>query len=375
MTLPRRKFSTAGAGLLLCPARLAFGTAANSAITLGIIGSGGRGAGVGGLFARHDVVRITALCDLFQDRLEEARRNLNLGAPELFRDYRDLLASAVDAVLIATPPFRHPEHFEAAVQAGKHIYLEKPVGVDVAGCRRVIAAARAARPDRNIAVGFQRRYGSLYREAERRIRQGQIGTLKFARSNWIYSGASAVKMTSPYPAEQQKLRHWAMWRDYCGDIIVEQDCHGVDVLNWFFDSLPASAAGVGGRLMRVNGDNMDHVNVTYEYPERRRAVLTATHIGARGFRKVSEEFYGLTGVIETHVDSLLHQRGPEEIETQKAAQDPTIEGVAEFVRRLQSSQPENTAVRGAESTLAAILGRTAMETARPVTWKQMMEGG
>ncbi len=255
MTLPRRKFSTAGAGLLLCPARLAFGTAANSAITLGLIGSGGRGAAVGGLFARHDVVRITALCDLFQDRL----------------------ASAVDAVLIATPPFRHPEHFEAAVQAGKPIYLEKPVGVDV--------------------------------------------------------------------------------------------------LNWFFDSLPASAAGAGGRLMRVNGDNMDHVNVTYEYPERRRAVLTATHIGACGFRKVSEEFYGLTGVIEMQVDSLLHQRGPEETETHKAAQDPTIEGVAEFVRRLQTSEPENTAVRGAESTLAAILGRTARETARPVTWKEMMEGG
>lgn len=395
----RREFvkaASAGvAALTVLKTGTALGTAANSSITLGLIGTGGRCTHDARIFLKDSGVRVTAICDIFEDRLASIKKNLGLEGPKEFKDYRDLLATDVDAVLIATPVYVHPDHFEGAVQAGKHIYMEKPAGGDVAGCQRVIRAAEKANPKKSIAVGFQQRYSPLYREAERKVRTGEIGKLTFARSNWIITGAAPDKIRSPYPPEQQKIRHWSWWRETSGDIIVEQDCHGVDILNWFCGGLPRKAWGQGGRAMRANGDCMDHLNVTYEYDNKLRAVLTATHIGPRSFRKVSEEFYGTMGVIEVSREFVVHLRPPEQqpkrepkpypfghyyrnpddMEVQKPQHDMTIEAVQEFLARVREGRPENVAARAAETTLACILGRLAIDTNREVTWEEMLKQG
>ena len=144
----------------LLPLAVARGTAANSAVTVGLIGSGGRGTFDAGLLVNHiPDARLVALCDIFDDRIEQARKKIPLKDPKVYKDYHELLASDVDAVIIATPVFLHPEHFEAAIQAGKNIYIEKPAGLDVAGCKRVIRAADSADRKLNMEQGAAEEVG------------------------------------------------------------------------------------------------------------------------------------------------------------------------------------------------------------------------
>src|SRR5262245_9981868 len=179
----------AGAGLLIVPSATAFGTSANSSLGLGIIGCGGRGNYDGGQFIQNTDVRITALMDVFDDRLESTRANFDKIAEEKsyakipssnifkgWRSYENLVQSKdVDLVLITSPPYFHPDHLEAAVAAGKHVYLEKPVASDVSGCLRVIKVGNQAKDKVSIHVGFQKRYDEGYRTVIDKIHAGEIG--------------------------------------------------------------------------------------------------------------------------------------------------------------------------------------------------------
>src|SRR5688500_11901476 len=162
----------AAAGFSILKPEQVRGAQANSALTLGLIGAGGRGMYVSGLFAKNEFLRVTAVCDIYEDRLAEARGKYT-GVKE-FKNYKDLLASDVDAVLIATPAYLHPEHFEAAVNARKHIFCEKPVGVDAKGVQRVVNAAKRADPTKRISVDFQQRYGKDYRKAYEIVKSGEL---------------------------------------------------------------------------------------------------------------------------------------------------------------------------------------------------------
>ena len=173
-------------------------------------------------------------------------------------------------MLIATPVFLHPPHFEAAVQARKHIYCEKPAGADVAGVKRLLRAAEGADKGKTIQFGFQQRFSPEYRKALEILREGKIGPLSMMESYWVLGGTPPAGFKSPYPAEEQKIRHWGSWMETSGGAIVEQDCHGVDVLNWFADAHPASAIGTGGLRFPIRyGDwDSDHHHITYFYPEQ-----------------------------------------------------------------------------------------------------------
>ena len=142
------------------------GSAANSAVTVGLIGAGSRGTYVTGLVAKNTPARVVALCDVVDGKSEKAAKTIGVENPQLYKDYHQLLASDVDAVIIATPVFLHAEHFEAAVKAGKHIYIEKPASADVEGCKRIMRAADAADRKLHITFGFQRRYGQVYQKAK-----------------------------------------------------------------------------------------------------------------------------------------------------------------------------------------------------------------
>jgi myo-inositol 2-dehydrogenase/D-chiro-inositol 1-dehydrogenase len=370
----RNAMAGLAANLLLVEPKTAFGSRANSAVSVGILGAGGRGRFVGTLFAKDPRARIEAICDVFSDRIDLAKTQVpGADRAETCRRHSDLLASAaIDVVLIATPVFLHPEHFEAAAEARKHIYCEKPAGADVAGVKRLMRAAERADPSKNIAFGFQQRYSPEYLAAERILRSGQLGELLLMRSNWILGGAALAPFRSPYPREDQKLRHWGAWKDYSGDFIVEQDCHGLDVLNWFAAGHPLKATGTGGRRKRAYGDNSDHLNVTYEYPGGLKAFLAATQLAVKRYWDVNEQFFGTEGVLETERSFYKWHRGPEDTVTVKSKREITIDAVEAFLDKVVAGRPENTALAAAESTLTSLLGRLAIESSREVSWDEMM---
>lgn len=355
----------AGAFSIVAPQAVR-GTQANSKITVGLIGSGNRGTFDATIVNADPRARVTALCDLFDDRIEVATQKIKAGKPAVFKDYQKLLASDVDAVIIATPPFEHPPMLEAAVEARKHVYCEKPMGVDVEGCRKVIAAGRKADPGKCISVGFQQRYGPVYLEAYQRIQQGQIGELAGARGFWI---SSDPFKRIPYPDPKvEKLRNWFCYRDYSGDFIVEQDCHNFDVLHWFLGGLPLRATGYGGRKVRTSMEILDHLSLSFQWPNGIHVNFEANQITPRGFSRVGEEFTGTTGVILTSRSRMTHIRGPENSENLDSKRDITYDGIEAFLGRVQSGDVENVAERSAQSTMIAILGRTALYTGREQTW-------
>ena len=355
----------------LLPVAGARGTAANPAVTVGLIGSGGRGTFDAGLLVNIENARLVALCDIFDDRIERIKKSVPLKDPKVYKDYRELLASDVDAVIIATPVFLHPEHFEAAVKAGKNIYIEKPAGLDVEGCKRVIRAAESADRKLNIVFGFQQRYGQGYQKARKFVADGGIGKIQMAHAHWIKGAYSETPLPAPRDFNE-KMRQWTVWRDWFGDIIVETYCHGIDVLNWFLDGHPSKAYGTGGRTVERRGDISDHCDVTFTYADNVQAVLTGSQIAPALFRSVNEQFYGSKGVIETAREYWTHYRGKNDTVTEKSPREITIDSLETFIRNIQNGTPENTGVRSAESTLTAIMGRMAIDQKREITWEEVM---
>jgi predicted dehydrogenase len=344
------------------------GSQANSKISVGLIGSGNRGSYDAAIVHADPRAQVTALCDLFDDRIETAIQRIKLDKkPAIYKDYQKLLASDVDAVIIATPPFEHPPMLEAAVEARKHIYCEKPMGVDVEGCRRVIAAGRKADPKKCISVGFQQRYGPVYLEGYRRIQEGQIGTLSNARAFWI--GGDPFRRVPYADPKEEKLRNWFCYRDYSGDFIVEQDCHNFDVLHWFLGALPLSATGYGGRKVRTSMEILDHLTLSFQFPDGIHVNYEANQLSPPGFSRVGEEFTGTKGVIAVSRARMVHTRGPGDVETLESKRDITYDAIEAFLGRIQSGDVENAAERSALSTMIAILGRTALYTRREVSWK------
>lgn len=361
-------------GAMLVPFHTVSGTAANSAVTVGLIGAGGRGTYDASILVKNKDARLVALCDIFDDRIENAKEKIPLPNPKVYKDYHKLLASDVDAVIIATPVFLHPEHFEAAVKAGKHIYIEKPAGVDVAGCKKVIHAADSADRSQNIVFGFQQRYGPAYRKGKKLFDSGGIGRIHMAHSHWIKGAVTGKRDPVPPPTTyEQKIRDWHRWRATFGDIIVETYVHGIDVLNWFLGGHALKAYGTGGRTIRRDGDNLDHVDVTFTYANNVQAALTGSQIAPRFYRSVNEQFFGATGVIETHRKYWKHYRGRDDVLFEEEPRDITVDAIEEFVRRIKDGTPENIGIAAAESTLTAIMGRMAIELKREVTWDEVMK--
>ena len=368
--LPRRDVAIAAAATafsIVAPQSVR-GSQANSKISVGLIGAGGRGSYDASIVHSDPRAQITALSDLFDDRFESAQQRIKVTNPRLYKDYEKLLASPdIDAVVIATPPFEHPRMLEAAVQAKKHIYCEKPMGVDLAGCQRVIAASRKCDPKKNISVGFQQRYGPVYLEAYKRLQSGQIGELANARGFWISNDPFQRR---PYDDPKvEKLRNWFCYREYSGDFIVEQDCHNFDVLHWFLGGPPISAVGYGGRKVRTSMEILDHLSLTFEFPNNIHVNFEANQLTPRGWSRIGEEFTGTKGVLETSRVRMIHTKGPNDREQIDSKRDITYDGIEAFLQRVQTGDIENVAERAAISTLFAILGRTAIYNKREATWK------
>ncbi len=367
----RRTF-VRGAGaagtLMIVPPEAVRGSQANSKISVGLIGAGDRGSFDASIVQADPRARITALCDLFDDQIERATQRIKVEKPAIYKDFEKLLASDVDAVLIATPVFEHPRMLEAAVQARKHIYCEKPAGADLAGCRRVIAAGRRADPRKCLSFGFQQRYGPVYLEAYKALRSGDVGELTTARAYWLGGGLN-FKDPAPGPDPKiTKLRNWYDYKDYSGDIIVEQDCHNFDDLHWFLGALPIRVTGYGGKKLRRRVEVLDHLSLTFEFPDGLHVAYEAAQITPRGLGRVGEEYTGSKGGITTSRKKSVVFRGSDVRELQ-SKRDITIDAIEAFLARIVSGDVENVAERSALSTMIALLGRAAIYTGREATWK------
>jgi predicted dehydrogenase len=359
----------------LVPFQAVRGTAQNSAVRIGVIGAGSRGTFTSRTVARDPRAKIVAICDVVDSQIEAAKNRIPAPDAKVFNKHQDLLASDVDAVIIATPVYLHPDHFEAAVKSGKHVYMEKPAGMDVAGCKRVMRIADQADRKQNITFGFQQRYGGVYVKAKQMLDSGGIGKVREVHGEFLKFALQGNEPVPPPPrTEEEKLRQWKLWRATFGEVIVETYVHNLDAINWFLGSRPSKALGTGGRTVEKRGDLLDHLSVTYDYPDKVQVTFIGSQMTPRFFRSNRERYIGEKGFIETAREYWTYNTGAGPV-TEKSEYDITVDALKEFVRRVSEGKPENVGVRAAESTLTSILGQMAIDLKREVTWEEMMKTG
>jgi predicted dehydrogenase len=382
-----KQAAVAGAGLLIVKPQVVRGTQANSAIRLGIIGCGGRGNSVGADLVRNTDTRVVALMDLFDDRLNPTRERFDKMAEErgqakispsmIFkghRAYQQLVQSDLDAVLITSPPYFHPEQFEAAVAAGKHVYLEKPVATDVHGCKRVMKTGERAQGKVTVHVGFQTRFAPPFREMVERVHSGAIGDIACVQA-YYYSGDLGRRAKPGMSPVEARIRNWVFDKVLSGDILVEQNIHIVDVCNWVLKSHPIKATGTCGRKARTDvGDVNDHFITTFSYPGDVHVSLNSTQF-IKGWSDMAERFFGTKGVAETHYRGGVRIVGdnPWDSGVDNTLERAVPEKVKAFIESIKNGKLENEAAQGAESTLTAIMGRTAAYKGKEVTWEKIIK--
>lgn len=296
--MDRRQFLEAGSltasGMLLLNAKTAFGYPVNSAVGLGLIGCGNRGSAVATSFSQHTTAQVVALADIFADQLAAGAARFNqlnaqLGrapvSPKLvFRGPHafEQLAQApeVDLVQISTPPFFHVQHLEAAVAAGKHVYCEKPVGVDVRQVRQALEIAKLVKPTQSVDVGFQCRSAPPIAALAQRIQSGALGEIAVVTGNYNAPASTEKTRTGASP-DEYRLRNWLWDRALSGDILVEQNIHIVDLCNWMLGATPLKASATGGRnILRHYGDCWDNYQVNFAYPGGIHFSFASTQFGS-----------------------------------------------------------------------------------------------
>ena len=404
----RRKFlgvAAATAGIMFIKPELVRGTAANSTVRVGLLGCGGRGTEDATNLIDTGGARVVALGDLFQDQLDKARDAFNriqqakdypvLDGSQLFVGpdaYHKMAASKeVDAIGIATPPYYHPQHLEAVVAAGKHVYLEKPVAVDVPGAMKVIEIGKRAEGKLSLDVGFQIRDCPPFVELVKRIHDGALGKI-FCGESHYFSGYIDRPAWPDASQTERRLRNWVYDRVLSGDIIVEQNIHVIDICNWVLKAHPLKASASGGRQGRPqDGDAYGNYNVLFHYPEGVDVTFSSTQI-AKGWWEVTERFFGTRGTSQSPYTGPLGIWGEEPWQAEgslaKDAGQTAFSATGKFTSNLEFADREkkkafvesmvsgkfhNQADKGAESALSCMMARTAAYTGREATWEETLK--
>ncbi|MHC4948712.1 MAG: Gfo/Idh/MocA family protein [Planctomycetota bacterium] len=384
----RRAFmqtSTAAAIGTLAVTRGAW-AAGDDVLRVGVIGCGGRGTGAAlNALEASPRVRITALADVFRDRVDGCREHLATAGERAavpddrchvgFDAYRGLIAGDVDVVILATPPHFRPMHLAAAVAAGRHVFMEKPVAVDPAGIRAVLAAAdEADAKGLTVVAGTQRRHEACYRAIMERIHDGDIGRITAARCYWNMGGLWMHEPRDEWTDMEWQLRNWLYFTWLSGDHIVEQHVHNLDVVNWAVGAHPVRAMGMGGRQVRTHpnyGNIFDHFAIDYEYPEDVHVLSMCRQTDGCAAR-VEESLVGTTGRTLTR-PGLAVIEGDAAWRYEGDNPNPYVQEHRDLLASLDGGERLNEARTVAESTLTAIMGRMSAYTGQVVTWEQAME--
>ena len=384
----RRTFLTTAAALggpLLVSPKAAFGTQANARIRLGAIGCGGRGTWIAELFQKHGGYEVRAAADYFPDRLDEFGEKLQVPAERRhsgLSGYRRVLESDVDAVVIETPPFFHPRQAADAVDAGKHVYLAKPIAVDVPGCRTVEASGGKATEKRlAFLVDFQTRTDAFYREAVKRTQYGDIGRIVCGEATYECGptwGDQAKWLTEKPGDPELRLRAWGLDRALSGDVITEQNIHALDVATWVLDAAPVHAVGTGGQRARTAGTCWDHFSVIFTFPRDVVVTFMSKQLGD-GWDDICCRMYGTEGTFDSHYFGEVSIRGKLPYRGGKIPNlymDGAVANIAAFHDAIQKSDFSNpTVAPSVRSNLTTILGRAAAWRHSKVTWDEMMSAG
>jgi myo-inositol 2-dehydrogenase/D-chiro-inositol 1-dehydrogenase len=348
--------------------------AGDDTIRIGVIGCGGRGSGAANqALQTKGAVKLVAIGDAFQNRIDICLNALKaevssdrLDVPKErqfvgFDAYQKVLDCDIDLVILATPPGFRPIHFEAAVNAGKHVFMEKPVAVDPSGVRKVLAAVEIAKQKNlGVGVGLQRHHQPPYIETIKRLQDGAIGEILAARCYWNDAGVWVNPKQAGETEMHYQMRNWYYFNWLCGDHIVEQHIHNLDVINWVKAAYPVRAQGMGGRQVRIAeeyGEIFDHHAVEFEYADGSRMFSYCRHI-PNCWSSVSEHVIGTKGTadisgarIAAAGQDAWRYRGPTPNAYQVEHDD--------LVASIRAGSPLNEGHNGAMSTMTAILGRLA----------------
>lgn len=381
----RRNFlKTAGAGLMVLKPETAFSYQANSTVEVGLVGCGGRGNWIGPFFPEFAGARMVALADVQQANLEATAGKLNVdkGRTYLGPDaYKQLANSRLDAVVIETPTFYHPEIGEAAVAAGKHVFMAKPIAVDVPGCRTVVESGRRAQQKKlSFWVDFQSRARDVYKEAATRIHRGDIGKPALAQVFYYAGRPWKDKGVPGMDPGHRRMANWFGDRVLSGDIIVEQNIHVIDIANWFLQGHPLKANGTGGRTdwtgtPNEHGDAYDHFAINFWYPDNVHASFSSHQLNG-AFSDLCVRVTGIHGTADTHYGGLLRIVGKNAwmgAEKDDTFRGGAIQNVKDFIASIRDSRPIYNYEVSVESNLTGILGRTAAYRQAEVTWDEMMK--
>ncbi len=357
----------------------------------GLIGCGGRGTGAAANFLDAGPnLQITALGDIFQDKIDNCRAQLkkekNVDIPDDkcfvgFDSYQKVIDSGVDLVLLCTPPHFRPAHIEAAVNAGKHIFLEKPCAVDAVGARSVLVSVEKAKQKGLCMIsGTIYRVSKDYMETKRRVMNGEIGEIVSAHV--IRNGGSLwVRKRQPQWTDMEyMLRNWGNFCWLSGDHIVEQFIHQVDLMNWYLGKNPVKAIGWGGRQRRVTGDQYDFFSIEYVYDNGMHTHCAARQIsgcsnltqvqivGTEGYADAKGILYNLKG------EEIWKYPKPEESDPDQtwAVKDPFVQEHINLVTGIRTGNVVNDAEAQVMSTLVTIMGRESAYTGKDVTWEELM---
>jgi len=369
-----------------------FNSTNDKKLKIALVGCGGRGTGAAiQALNADDNVELVAMADAFEDRLQGSLANISKEMGESKKvnvkkenqfvgfDAAQKAMDLGDVVILATPPGFRPQHFEYAVNNGKHVFMEKPCATDVPGVRKVLAAGKKAKENKlNVVVGLQRHYQDNYLAAIDQLKQDKIGKIVSGQVYWDSAGVW-VRERQPGQSElEYQMRNWYYFNWLCGDHILEQHIHNIDVANWFIGEYPISAQGMGGRQVRNgkdHGEIFDHHFVEYTYPSGAVIASQCRH-QPETMSRVSEFFQGTKGTVSTEGDRAeIKDWEGNMIFEHRGKDDPNpyqVEHIKLF-ESIRNGGVISNAENGAKSTMSAIIGRMATYSGKVINWEEAMK--
>ena len=353
----------------------------------GLVGCGGRGSGASFDFLEAGQnLQIVSLGDVFKDKIDTFRerlkkyKNIDIKKDMCFvgfDSYKKVLDTDIDIVILATPPAFRPVHFEAAVEAGKHIFMEKPVCIDPVGYRTILTNSKKAdHQGLCVVTGTHRRHSRLYVESFKKIRSGLIGEIVSGTLYYLVGGEWFCSRQKGWSDMEWMIRDQVNWRWLSGDYILDTLLHNIDVFNWLSGRKPESVNATGARLRRLSGDNYDLFNVDYEYEgnvqlhgicrciDGCKNMVNEKIIGTRGIWKNNGTIHDLKG-------NLVWQFDREKEKQEFKQTNPYVLEHVDLINHIRSNQHVNYANDTANSCLTAIMGRESAYTGNQVLWEDM----
>lgn len=359
--------------------------ASDDTIKIALIGCGGRGTGAcSQALSTEGPVKLVAMADAFRDRLDGSYNNLKrsfkdrVDVPEDKKfigldAYQKAIDSGVDMVLLTTPPGFRPIHFEAAVKAGKNVFMEKPVATDAGGIRKVLAAAEEAKKkDLKVGVGLQRRHQAPYLETIKRLHDGAIGDIVDMRIYWNGQTPWVIPRQPHWTEMEYQMRNWYYFVWICGENICEQHVHNLDVAHWVKDAVPVKANGMGGREVRKGkdyGETFDHHCVEFEYADGSHVFSQCRHIPGC-WDVVTEYAHGTKGTSQP--GGWINVPGGQNYNFSGHSKDPYQVEHDDLFAAIRANKKYNEATYAANSTMMAILGRMCTYSGKEITWDEAL---